>query len=83
MAYKQAIDRHKKLVKTYNETKNSYGSGVWYDEDRGFYHRCFASNTPGYTKLLRRISNKKVRKSADVGNHGVYRKSYDYKWVLY
>lgn len=83
MAYKQAINRRKKLVRTYEETKNSYGSGVWYDEDRGFYYKYTASNTPGYAKLLRRISNKKVRQAADVGNHGSYRKNYDYKWELY
>jgi hypothetical protein len=83
MAYKQARNRHKKLVRTYEETKNSYGSGVWYDEGRGFYYKYTASNTPGYAKLLRRISNKKVRQAADVGNHGSYRKNYDYKWELY
>lgn len=83
MAYKQAMNRRKKLVKTYEETKNSYGSGVWYDEKRGCYRRCTASNTPGYAKWLRHISNKHVRKDANVGNYGAYRKSYDYKWELY
>ena len=83
MAYEQARNRHKKLVKTFEATKNNCGSGVWYDEDRGFYKKYTASNTPGYAKLLRRMSNKKVRQSDEVGNHGSYRKSYDYKWVLY
>ena len=83
MAYKRAITRRKKLTKTYEETKNSYGSGVWYDEERGMYKKYTASNTPGYAKMLRRISNKKVRKSADVGSHGAYRKNYDYKWTLF
>ena len=83
MAYKQAENRRKKLVRTYNETKNHYGSGVWFDEDRNRYIKCSASNTSGYAKQLRRISNKKVRKSSDVGNHAVYRKAYDYKWELY
>jgi hypothetical protein len=63
--------------------KHYTGSGVWYNEDRGFYYKYTASNTPGYAKMLRRISNKKVRKSEDLGNHGVYRKSYDYKWTLF
>lgn len=81
--YKQAQNRRKHLEKTYEQTKNSYGAGVAYNEERGFYYKYPASNTPGYTKLLRRISNKKVRKSVDVGNHGTYRKSYDYKWEVY
>jgi hypothetical protein len=87
MAYKQAKNRRKRLLKTYHEIeymrKHCTGSGVWYDEDRGFYYKYTASNTPGYAKMLRRISNKKVRKLFDVGNHGDYRKSYDYKWTLY
>ena len=83
MAYKQARNRRKKLVKTYEETKNSYGSGVWYDEDRGMYKKYTASNTPGYAKSLRRTGNKKVRQSKEVHNHGEYRKVYDYKWTLF
>ena len=84
MAYKQAKNRKKHLIKTYNETKNGYGSGVWYDDDdRGFYYKYTASNTPGYAKMLRRISNKKVRKATEVGSHGDYRRSFDYKWALF
>lgn len=83
MAYKQASARRKKLLKTYNETKNSYGSGVAFDEDRKFYYKYTASNTPGYTKSLRKISNKKVRRATNVGNYGDYRKNYDYNWVLF
>jgi hypothetical protein len=87
MAYKQATTRKKKLLKTYRTIegmrKHYTGGGVWYDEDRGFYYKYTASNTPGYAKMLKRISNKRVRKSPDVGNHGVYRKSYDYKWELF
>ena len=83
MAYKQANNRRKKLIKTYNATKNSYGSGVWFDEERGFFVKCCASNTPGYTKLLKKCSNKKVRKMTDISNYSAYKKTYDYKWILF
>ena len=87
MAYPQSQNRKKRLLKTYREIacmrKHYTGSGVWYDEDRGFYYKYTASNTPGYAKMLRRISNKKVRKLADISNYGVYRRSYDYKWTLF
>ena len=83
MAYKQASNRRKKLARTYAETKNSYGSGVWFDEDKNRYIKYTASNTPGYTKLLRRISNKKVRKAVDIGNYSAYRKCFDYWWELF
>jgi hypothetical protein len=83
MAYKQARARRKKLLKTYNETKNSYGSGVAFDENRKFYYKYTASNTPGYAKSLRKISNKKLRRTPDIGSYGCYRKNYDYNWELF
>jgi hypothetical protein len=83
MAYKQAQNRKKHLKRTFNETKNSYGSGVWYNEERGFFYKYTASNTPGYAKSLRKIGNKKVRKVTNLGNFSDYRRHYDYKWALY
>ena len=87
MAYKQARNRKKRLQKTYNEIKDmkshSTGSGVWIDEDRGFFYRYTASNTPGYAKLLRKIGNKRIRQSKDTFNNNKYRRVFDYKWTLY
>lgn len=87
MAYDQARNRKRRLLKTYNQIKGQgkhySSSGVWYDEERGFYYKYRTSNTPGYAKTLRRISNKKVRKSPLILNHGDYRKLYNYKWALY
>lgn len=83
MAYKQAMNRRRRLIRTYNETKNCYGSGVWYDEDKGRYIKSTASNTPGYAKLLRKYGNKKVRQSKDTFNNAEYRRVFDYKWTLY
>ena len=87
MAYKQARNRHKKLLKTYNQVKGMRkhytGAGVWYDDERGFYFKYRPSNTPGYAKSLPRIGNKKVRKSKDILNQSEYRKIYDYKWALF
>lgn len=87
MAYKQAQNRRKKLMKTYSQIKGMrkhlHPGGVWYDEERGFFYKYTASNTPGYTKLLRKQSNKKIRQSTDNLSHGDYRKLYDYKWILF
>jgi protease II len=87
MAYEQSRNRKKKLLKTYKAIKgikkHYTGSGVWYDEDRGFYYKYTASNTPGYAKLLRRQGNKKIRQSKNIFNHGEYRRMYDYKWTLF
>jgi hypothetical protein len=83
MAYKQAANRKKRLLKTYRETRNSYGSGVWFDEERGIYRKYTASNTPGYAKAIRKAGNKKFRRTKNVGNHCAYKKHYDYKWILF
>jgi hypothetical protein len=83
MAYKQAQNRKKHLLKTYKATKNSWGSGVWFDEQTGRYVKYSGSNTPGYTKYLRRMSNRKVRRAKDIGNHSNYKKYYDYWWILF
>lgn len=83
MAYKQSQNRKKRLLKTYRETKNAYGSGVWFNERKGRYVKYTASNTPGYTKFLRRLSNRKVRRAKDIGNYGAYKKQYDYWWTLF
>lgn len=83
MAYKQAQNRKKRLMKTYRQTKHKYGPGVWFNEDTGRYIKCSASNTPGYTKALRRVSNRKVRRAAETYRNSTYKKLYDYWWILY
>jgi hypothetical protein len=83
MAYRQAQERKKHLIKTYKKTKNNYGAGVWFDDHKGFYIKYTPSNTPGYTKALRRLSNRKVRKAKEFYNHSSYKKLYDYWWTLF
>jgi hypothetical protein len=83
MGYKQAQQRKKRLYRTYCQTRHSCGGGVWFDEESGRYRKYTVSNTPGYTKTLRRQSNKKVRRLKDLDSHGAYKKAYDYWWILY
>lgn len=83
MAYKQAQNRKKRLLKTYRQTKTNYGAGVFFDEDKGRYIRYYPSNTPGYTKTLKKISNRKVRHAKEVGSHSVYKRHYNYRWIVF
>lgn len=83
MAYKQAQNRKKHLLKTYRKTRTKYGAGVWFDEDKGLYIRYTPSNISGYTKYLRRLSNKRVRRSKEFYNYSSYKKLYDYWWTLF
>lgn len=83
MAYKQAQMRLKHLKRTYRKTRTRYGAGVWYDKERDLYIKYSPSNTPGYTKYLRKMSNLKVRRSKEFYNYGSYKKLYDYWWTLF
>ena len=82
--YFRSKERNKRLKKLYSETKNSYGEGAWYDEEKKRYIKCSSSNTTGYTKWLRRLSNRRVRKMKDITlNNCQYKKVFDYRWELY
>ena len=35
MSYRRSQERNRRLKKLYNETKNLYGAGAWYDEEIG------------------------------------------------
>lgn len=83
MGYKQSKERRRRLKKLYDDTKNSCRGGAWYDDEKERYIRYPSSNTPGYAKSLRRITNKKIRKSKDLLNHGLYKKIHDYWWSLF
>ena len=85
MAYKQARNRKKRLMKTYRKmpVRKYSAAGVWVDKDSGRYIKYSASNTPGYTKFLRRASNRKVRRATDIYRYGSYKKLYDCWWTLY
>lgn len=83
MGYHRAEERNRRLKKLCDETKNSCGSGAYYDENKNRYIKCCARNTPGYAKYLRKISNRRVRKS-DIPLKGCsYKRLYDYWWELY
>lgn len=83
MGYRRSRQERRRLKKLYEQTKYSGCGGAWYDDEKQRYIRYFSSNKPGYTKMLRRISNRKVRKSKELLNYGLYRKTYDYWWILY
>lgn len=83
MGYRRSRNERKKLKKLYRKTKNSCRGGAWYNDDKERYIRYSASNTPGYSKYLRKLSNRKLRHSNDVLNYGLYRKIFDYWWVLF
>lgn len=84
MSYRRSQEQKRRLHKLYLETKNYYGCGVWFDENKQIYVRYYSSGKKsGKTKFYRRVSNKKVRKSEEVFSYNQYRKLFDYWWTLF
>lgn len=87
MSYKESEDRRKKLNKLLYETKHSYGSGAWYDEEAGRIKKYSASDNSKYPSYLKkhsaRLYRRKYKKSEILLQRGDYKKTFDYWWMLY
>ena len=81
MGHRRARQDRKKLRRLYDETKNQYGAGVWYDEQKHRFIR-YSTGSGGRAAFLKKQSNKRVRRKADVGSHNAYRRHFDYRWEL-
>ena len=79
MSYKRTIERRKRLRRLYNATKDRYGAGAYYDEQK---HRIIRYSCN--LSRIRRAGNKLIRcrmKRIDhVVNGASYKKMYDYWW---
>jgi len=83
MSYRRKKEDNRRLKRLYEETRTSYAAGAWYSDKKKRYIKTTASTASGYTKFLRRISNKKYRKHKEIHNHCTYKKLFDYWWTLY
>ena len=83
MGYFRSIEDKRKLDSLYQETKHQYGSGVYFDEYKQRYIRYYTSGRSGYTKFLKRKTNKKVRKDNNLPRYSGYKRCYDYWWILF
>lgn len=82
MGYFRVAEQKKRDIKVYYQTKNYYGAGVYYDDQKQRYIRYSPNSKSGLTTLLKRVSNKKVRKAKEIHNHCQYKRLYDYWWNL-
>lgn len=80
MSYRRKQEEKHRLKKLYKETKNSYGAGVWYNEEKHRYIRYTCHNewtkTYGRRLIRRRLKNK------DCPFGCFYKKFYDYWWEI-
>ena len=81
MNYHSNRERNRKLKKLYEETKHSYGSGAWFDEDKGRYIK-YTCGGRKYKKYLKKLSSKKARKYKGEMQNCDYKRTFDYWWEL-
>ena len=82
MGHNRSVEEQRRLKKLYMDTRTTYRGGAYYDDSKGRYVRWYNSRTPGYTKMIRRWANKKVRRMFDNLSHGLYKRAFDYWWKL-
>ena len=82
MSYRRSREQKRRLKKLCHATQGSCIAGAYYDDDKDGHLRYSPHNGCGYPKYLRRIANRKVRRSQGLPMHGAYRKVYDYWWEL-
>lgn len=81
MGYYRCQKRNRKYKKLYDETKNSYGAGAYYDEKHKRYIKYSCGGIK--KKYLKRLSSKKARKYPNALKNCGYKKTFDYRWELY
>lgn len=83
MGYKQSRERYRRLRRTYEKTKNSYGSGVYYDDEKGMYRKYTCNK-----KSIRQQCHRKVRRyyKRHIGEYGgkgnIDRRLCEYWWEV-
>ena len=81
MSYRESTERNRRLKKLYDETKNSYGAGAWYDAKKKRYIR-YTCGGKNYRKCLKKLSSKKTRKYTGDMQRSDYKKTFDFWWEL-
>lgn len=81
---KQQDKRRLKKLSEQNKMHDRNVSGAYYDEDKQRYVRYSPSRKgSSYPKYLRRRANKMMRRRKGLFSNGMYRKAYDYKWMIW
>lgn len=78
MSYQRKREDKRRLEKLSKENGFAY-----FNENKNRYVQYFVSSKSKYTKFLKRLSNKKIRKVTDIPRKGNYRKHFEYWWTLF
>ena len=81
MSYKRKVEDKRRLKKNYEETKNTYGAGTWYDETKNRYIR-YSCNNEWFKTHCRRVIRRKLKKNTELSGRYSYKKYFDYWWII-
>lgn len=83
MSYQRARERNRRLRKLYDATKNGYGNGAWYDEEKSRYIR-YSCHDKDLKDLCRRTTRRRLKRLDPdaMPQRGSYKKVFDYWWIL-
>ncbi|MBQ8806577.1 MAG: hypothetical protein IJZ68_09065 [Bacteroidaceae bacterium] len=83
MSYQRARERNRRLRKLYDATKNGYGAGAGYDEEKGRYYRysCHDRDLKAHCRRVTRRRLKNIHFDANLSG-GAHKKVFDYWWTL-
>ena len=81
MGYRRSQETKKRYVRLYEETMRHYGSGVWFNEEKGRYIRYWQ---PRRAKWVKRKCNRAVRRyKGSLPDKGSYRRVSEYWWEIW
>ena len=81
MSYQRKREENRRLKKLYEETKNAYGAGAWYDERKGRYIR-YSCHSEWLKTHCRRMTRRRMKNKTGRYSGCAYKKFYDYWWEL-
>jgi len=81
MSHKRKTEDKHRLKKLYEETKNYYGAGVWFNKDKNRYIR-YSCHSKGLKRYCKKVIRRRI-KNIEVSPKGNgYRRIFDYWWEL-
>ena len=81
MSYSRKTEDIRRLKSLYDKTKNAYGAGVWYDEEKKRYYRYSLGD-----KYLKKYCARAVRRKLKYTDYTLqrcqYKKVSEYWWMI-
>ena len=74
MGYRRSQQEHKRLQRLYDKTKHGCCRGAYYHDGKQRYVRYSCGSRSGETSYYKRATNRRVRRTQHVKDHGGYRR---------